>query len=65
VSFTSLPLAKVSLLLFYKAVFVDDKWRFFDIRNLNTNSMIFIVIIWDLGLTLTLIFACRSDFNAH
>jgi hypothetical protein len=27
--------------------------------------MIFIVVIWDLGFTLTMIFACRSNFSAH
>ena len=64
-SFTSLALIKVSFLLFYRVVFVYDKWRFFDPRNLIINSMIGIVILWDLGFSLTLLSACRADFRAH
>lgn len=64
-SFTASALIKVSFLLFYKLIFVCDKWRFFDIRNVIVNPIIFIVIVWDLGFTATFIFACRSDFRAH
>jgi hypothetical protein len=64
-SFTSLALIKVSFLLFYKAIFVYDKWRFFNIRNVIINLMILIVVIWDLGFTLTFLSACRSNFRAH
>jgi hypothetical protein len=64
-SFTSLALIKVSFLLFYKAIFVYDRWRFLDVRNAIINSMIFIVVIWDLGFTLTFLSARRSNFRAH
>jgi hypothetical protein len=64
-SFTSLALIKVSFLLFYKTIFVYDKWRFLNIRNVIINLMILIVVIWDLGFTLTFLSACRSNFRAH
>ena len=64
-SFTSLALVKVSFLLFYRAVFVYDKWNLFNVRNFIINSVIAIVVVWDLGFTLTMLCACRSDFRAH
>jgi hypothetical protein len=64
-SLTSLALIKVNFLLFYKATLVYDKGRFLDMRNVNINLMIFIVVIWDLGFRLTFLSACRGDFRAH
>lgn len=49
---------KVSFLLFYKLVFVYDKWRFWDPRNIFMNLMIATIIVWDIGFSLTLILSC-------
>ncbi|KAF1961219.1 hypothetical protein CC80DRAFT_488548 [Byssothecium circinans] len=59
-SLTALALIKVSFLLFYKLVFVYDKWRFFDPRNMLMNLLIATIIIWDIGFSLTLILSCRG-----
>lgn len=64
-SLSSLTLIKVSCLLFYKSVFVFDKWRFLDPRNVLMNLMITIIILWDLGFSFTLIFSCRSKVSTY
>lgn len=64
-SFTALALIKISFLIFYRFVFVYDKSRFLDWRNIVINSMIFIIVIWDLGFTITFLSAWPKNFKAH
>jgi hypothetical protein len=59
-SLTALALIKVSFLVFYKMVFVYDKWRFFDMRNILINLTIATIVVWDIGFSLTLILSCRG-----
>jgi hypothetical protein len=64
-SMTTLTLVKLSFLIFYKRVFVYDKGNLSDIRNLLLNAMIVIIVLWDLGFSITMFASCRDDFNAR
>ena len=61
---TTLAIIKISFLVFYKRIFVYDKSNIRDPRNLMLNILIGIIMVWDLGFTITMFASCRSDFNA-
>jgi len=64
-SLTALALIKVSFLIFYKLVFVYDRWSIWNVRNLLINLMITAIIVWDLGFSLTLILLCRGNVRMY
>ncbi|KAJ4305889.1 hypothetical protein N0V90_001422 [Kalmusia sp. IMI 367209] len=59
-SLTALAFIKISFLIFYKLIFVYDRWRFWDPRNVLMNLMIATIVVWDIGFSLTLILSCRG-----
>jgi hypothetical protein len=53
---------KLSVLFFYRRIFVVDKnWR--SARNLIFVSMITLVALWTIGYTVTLMFMCKGRFE--
>ncbi|KAF2713983.1 hypothetical protein K504DRAFT_498779 [Pleomassaria siparia CBS 279.74] len=64
-SLSALTCIKVSCLLFYKFVFVYEKWHFWDPRNIFMNLVIISIVLWDLGFSFTLIFSCKGHVSTY
>jgi hypothetical protein len=65
ISYTALALVKLSFLLFYKRIFVYDHRSWTDLRRVTISVMIVIIILWDLGFSLTMFASCPGDLNAR
>lgn len=64
-SIIDLSLIKLSFLLFYSRVFIYDSKNIRSPRNLSIYLLMFIVILWGFGFSITILSACRDDFRAR
>ena len=59
----TLGMIKVSVLLFYRRIFVINKWSHGDARNIIMIFMIALVTLWAAGFCLTFICMCKGRWN--
>jgi hypothetical protein len=64
ISAPTLGAIKVSVVCFYRRIFVVDKTNLKNLHNVMYLSVIAIVAIWTGGYMLSFIFACKGNFSA-
>ncbi|KAF2269567.1 hypothetical protein CC78DRAFT_422505, partial [Lojkania enalia] len=60
----ALGFVKVSIIAFYRRIFVVEKHSFRDARNFFMILMIVLISLWSAGFCLAFMWMCKGDFNA-
>lgn len=64
ISIPALGAIKLSVLFFYRRIFVIEKSNLRNMHNIMYTVIIAIVAIWIAGFCFTFMFACKGDFDA-